>query len=53
MMTIYLAPLVALVGAVIFSTTKSGELKELGRAGWWVGLLVTLLQFSSGRVLHW
>jgi len=46
-MTIYLAPLVMLIGAFVYILTTNSKAQELGRAMFWCGLLITLSEFSG------
>jgi Na+/phosphate symporter len=52
MMTIYLAPLVALVGALAYCFSKHPKIVELGRIAFAVALLATLLTLTAGKALH-
>ncbi len=48
MIVIYLAPLVMLIGLVLFFTSRTnGDLKEIGRIMFAFGLLATLLALSA------
>jgi hypothetical protein len=47
-MVTYVAPIVALVGAVIYVVAgPQVKASELGRAAWWVGLFFTVWQFAA------
>ena len=46
-MTIYLAPLVALLGLLAFALSKNPDVKALALYAWACGLLVTLLDFTG------
>lgn len=48
MLIIYLAPLVALIGLVMYLAVKNnGDMKEVGRVMFFCGLLATLMLFAS------
>lgn len=48
-MQIYLSPLVALIGLLMYALTTNGKVAELGRIMFAMGLLAFLLQFAP----HW
>lgn len=50
-MGLYLPVIAMLIGCLMYSLT-SGKLAELGRILFAFGLLVTLMQLSSGRLIH-
>jgi hypothetical protein len=50
-MTIYLAPLVCLIGLLAYGFSTSAKIQQLGLYAFAVALLVTLQEFSA-RVLH-
>lgn len=50
-MLIYLAPLVMLVGLLMYALSANPKLAEIGRILFAFGLLVTLMQFSAGHVM--
>jgi Na+/phosphate symporter len=52
MITIYLAPLIALAGVLIYALAANPKAVEIGRIMFACGLLVALLEFASGRVFH-
>lgn len=53
MVIIYLAPLVMLVGLVMFFAVKNNaDLKRIGEHMFWCGLLATLLAVGLGRAFH-
>jgi Na+/phosphate symporter len=47
-MVIYLAPLVALIGLLLFALAKTPDPKEIGRIMFFCGLLVTLMTSANG-----
>jgi hypothetical protein len=54
-MTIYLAPLVAIIGLIIFLTVndpKFAKASEVGKIMFFSGLLVFLLQSGASHVLR-
>jgi len=51
-MTIYLAPLVMVIGGCVHYVSGNGKTAELGRIAFAMGLLATLLGVASGKVLH-
>lgn len=52
-MVIYLAPLVALIGLVLYFAVKSnGEVKEVGRIMFFCGLFITLMLLAGGKAYH-
>jgi Na+/phosphate symporter len=51
MMTIYLAPLTMLVGALVYGFAGNSKLQEIGRISFAFGLLVTLME-AGGKVFH-
>jgi len=52
-MVIYLAPLVALIGLVLYFAVKNnGEVKEVGRIMFFCGLFISLLLLAGGRAYH-
>lgn len=50
-MQIFLAPLVTLIGLVMYVLAGNPKLAEIGRILFAFGLLVTLWQFSGGHSL--
>jgi Na+/phosphate symporter len=50
MIVVYLAPLVAAVGALLYGFAGNAKAQELGRIAFFAGLLATLLIFSHARV---
>ena len=48
-MTVYLSLLVSLVGLVIFLATNT-KLQSIGKAMFWVGLLVFLLKLGETKL---
>lgn len=50
MITIGIAPLVALLGALFYKLSKNAENKEMGRIAFHAGVLVTLAAFALGLV---
>jgi hypothetical protein len=50
-MTVYLAPLVTILGCLVYALSSNGKVAELGRLAYAAGLLVTLLQFMA-HVTH-
>lgn len=50
-MTIYLAPLVLIVGLLAYGFSPSAKIQQLGLYAFAVALLVTLQEFA-GHVLH-
>lgn len=52
-MVIYLAPLVALIGLVLFLAVRNnGDVREIGKIMFFCGLLVTLMFLAGGRAYH-
>ncbi len=51
MMTIYLAPLTALVGILMYGFAGNSKLQEIGRIMFAFGLLATLMETGS-KVFH-
>lgn len=52
-MIIYIAPLVAVIGLVLYFAVKSNaEVKEVGRIMFFCGLLVFLMMLSGGKAIH-
>ena len=52
-MVIYLAPLVALIGLVLYFAVKNnGEVKEVGRIMFFCGLFIALMLLAGGRAYH-
>lgn len=47
-MTIYLAPLVALIGVLMYGLAGNPKLTRIGEIMFFAGLLVTLFTMSSG-----
>lgn len=47
-MTIYLAPLVAIAGALMYGLSANPKVARLGEIMFFCGLLVTLMTMSSG-----
>ena len=52
MITIYLAPLTALVGVLMYAFASNPKLGEMGRIMFAFGLLVSLLEFAAGKIIH-
>jgi Na+/phosphate symporter len=50
-MTIYLAPLTAIIGVLAYALSASSKIQELGRIAFFCGLLITLMLFSSSHAL--
>lgn len=50
MITIFLAPFVALLGVLAYALSANPKVAEIGRIAFAFGLLVSLLRFSS--VVH-
>lgn len=49
-MVIYLAPLITLVGLILYFAAKNnGDIKEAGRIMFFCGLLATLLVLAGGH----
>lgn len=48
-MVIWLAPLVAIIGLLVYALSKNVEVKMLAIVAWGAGLLVTLMVFSNER----
>jgi len=46
-MIIYLSLLVCIVGALVHLLATKGEIKQMGYAAYWVGLLVFLLKWNG------
>lgn len=52
-MMIFLAPLVCVIGLLIYAITVNPKAAELGKIAFWTGLLATLLIFGGWHeVLH-
>ncbi len=52
-MQVYLAPLVALVGALLYGYAKNGKVSQLGLVAFLCGLLATLMRLdASSFKLH-
>lgn len=52
MITIFLAPLVTLIGILMYALAANPKLQEIGRLAYAVGLLVTLIEFAQGKFFH-
>jgi hypothetical protein len=46
-MALYLAPLVALVGALLYGYAKNGKVSQLGLVAFLCGLLATLMRMDA------
>ena len=51
-MTIYLAPLVALSGVLLYGFAANPKLQTVGRTMFFCGLFVSLLEFAAQKVIH-
>lgn len=49
-MIIYVPLLVAIVGALCYLLSANGKVQELGRIGFFCGLLVFLWQYAGSKV---
>jgi hypothetical protein len=49
---IYVAPLVCLIGALVYGLSSNAKVVELGRLAFACGLLATLLLLSGGHAVR-